>query len=352
MDANKGAGPGFEALRIALALIIMLYHCTPIAYGEFDLMHSVFYPVVMALVPMFFCLSGFLITGSALRTKSIRVFLTFRALRIFPALIVEVSLSALVLGALLTTLPLSAYFTDRHFFAYFGNIIGHIKYVLPGVFLDNPLPQVVNGNLWTLQPEFYCYIIMAGLMLTTLVYSKKIFSLLFITSTATLILLNNLYGLGNPGRMFPWQVIIYYFFAGIFAFHWRSHIPIKLPLCLAAAVATYVTLPLAGWTFIAPVFITYIMVYVGMCKIPRIPLMQRGDYSYGIYLFSFPIQQTLAHTFPQLREWWMILLVGAPLTIAFAALSWHCVEKPTLKLKQRFIPKQAKRNDTPLSRAA
>jgi peptidoglycan/LPS O-acetylase OafA/YrhL len=64
---------------------------------------------------MFFALSGFLVTGSAIRTRSVRTFLTFRFLRIFPALATEVTLSAVILGPLLTTLPLKDYVSDHHF---------------------------------------------------------------------------------------------------------------------------------------------------------------------------------------------------------------------------------------------
>jgi peptidoglycan/LPS O-acetylase OafA/YrhL len=89
-----------------------------------------------------------------------------------------------------------------------------------------------------------------------------------------------------------------------------------------------------------------------MLKIPRLPLLQNGDYSYGIYLFNFPIQQSLVHWFPALREWWMLLLVATPLTILFAAASWHWIEKPSLKLKNRFLPKPSAPSNMPAAQAA
>lgn len=69
----------------------------------------------------------------------------------------ETLLSALILGPVVTSLTLGAYFSNPEFFRYFGNMIGWVYYFLPGVFLDNPLPRTVNGQLWTLQPEFWCY---------------------------------------------------------------------------------------------------------------------------------------------------------------------------------------------------
>jgi len=86
--------------------------------------------------------------------------------------------------------------------------------------------------------------------------------------------------------------------------------------------------------------VTYCMVYLGMLPLPRIRLLQMGDYSYGVYLYGFPIQQTLAHYFPVFREYWPLLFcVAAPLTLSFAMLSWHFIEYPTLGLKRILAPK-------------
>ena len=84
MEENKGAGPGFDALRIGLALFILWFHSVQNAHGDrySEYIPASFYPVILALLPMFFCLSGFLVTGSAVRTRSVPLFLTYRGLRI------------------------------------------------------------------------------------------------------------------------------------------------------------------------------------------------------------------------------------------------------------------------------
>lgn len=340
MERNGGAGPGFDALRIGLSLCILSYHCTQNSYGPAYTEHvpAFLYPIILALLPMFFCLSGFLVTGSAIRTRSVPVFLTYRGLRIFPALAVEVTLSALLLGPMVTNLPLSAYFTGREFFEYFGNIVSIIRYTLPGVFTDNPVPHIVNVSLWTLRPEFYCYVFMAFFMFTGLVYKRVWYTLGFLGATVALTILNIADGFGVATSTFPWHVILYYFFVGIFFFHWKEYVPIHFSLFVAAAVVSYFMLPVRGFTYIVSLPLTYCIVYLGMVKVPRIPLLQNGDYSYGIYLFHFPMQQALVHFFPVLREWWLLLPVAAPLTILFAAASWHWIEKPSLSLKKRLFP--------------
>ena len=70
--------------------------------------------------------------------------------------------------------PISAM---RNFYRYFGNIFGFVTYELPGVFTDNPVPALVNGNLWTLPPEFYCYLVLSALMASgAAVHSARGFS--------------------------------------------------------------------------------------------------------------------------------------------------------------------------------
>ena len=159
---NRGVGPSFDHLRLLLATLILVGHAhwasmTPSIDSLLATTHPTirvatagvaaahFVGVVKAidrgLVPSFFALSGFLVLGSALRLRATSTFLAHRALRIFPALSVEVTLSALILGPLLTKLQLHDYFADSEFPKYFGNMVGQITYVLPGVFEDNPVPQ-------------------------------------------------------------------------------------------------------------------------------------------------------------------------------------------------------------------
>lgn len=84
MDSHGGNAPGFHNLRIMLALLIMLYHSYVVANGsDADMDQLILRPITFCFLPMFFSLSGFLVMGSALRTKSLPIFLSFRILKSF-----------------------------------------------------------------------------------------------------------------------------------------------------------------------------------------------------------------------------------------------------------------------------
>jgi peptidoglycan/LPS O-acetylase OafA/YrhL len=114
---------------------------------------------------MFFALSGYLVAGSLERSKTILTFIGLRVIRIYPALAVEVALSAFLIGTAVTTLPLAAYFRDPLFWKYLLNVTGHIHYFLPGVFENNPWPKMVNVQLWTVPIELLCYVALTALAL-------------------------------------------------------------------------------------------------------------------------------------------------------------------------------------------
>jgi len=348
MDRHGGTGPGFDALRFYLSVAIVIYHAKQVVVGReaADYQASVLFPYLLALVPIFFCLSGFLVTGSAIRTPSIRQFLTNRSLRIFPALTVEVALSALILGPWLTSVAWQDYFENKKLFSYFGNIVGRVRMSLPGVFDNNPIPDTVNASLWTLQPEFHCYLIMTALMLSTIVYRRGLATILYGTLTLALSILNWRTDLGHPGDVFPGHVIVYYFATGIIAYHWVRSIPIHGGLFILAAILAYCMIDVPGLMYLASLPVAYCTIYVGLSPFRLVYPFNTGDYSYGIYLFNFPIQQTVVYFFPNVKDWWLLLLISLPLTILFAACSWRWIEKPALRLK-RHVNKLSSRSRKP-----
>jgi peptidoglycan/LPS O-acetylase OafA/YrhL len=114
----------------------------------------------------FFAISGYFISLSFERRTSNSAFLLARVTRIIPALLVVSLACAFLIGPLFTDHPLGAYFSDKSVWLYpLKNIslVGILYAIgLPGVFMHNPTPNIVNGPLWTLLFEGACY---AGLFL-------------------------------------------------------------------------------------------------------------------------------------------------------------------------------------------
>jgi peptidoglycan/LPS O-acetylase OafA/YrhL len=56
-----------------------------------------------------------------------------------------------------------------------------------------------------------------------------------------------------------------------------------------------------------------------------------GDYSYGTYLWGWPVQQVVAHHWPTLAPI-PHALIASPIAILLGILSWRLVEQPALRL--------------------
>lgn len=340
MRSAGGIGPGFDVLRISLAILILMWHCLLLTYGPkfFETYDGFFLKAKYLLVPMFFAVSGFLVAGSAIRVKSVKTFLIFRALRIFPALTLVVTICAFLVGPMVTTLTLPQYFKDHHFFEYFGNIIGRIRFELPGVFETNPNPRVVNGSLWTLQPEFYFYLLMAAIMATKLVYSRFLYSTLFLTASAVLVACDGIYGIGSVDKGEFYWVVMYCFFVGFFFFHWKDKIYVSP---IAGALAFFLAVWMVhthGLGYLAMFPVCYVICCIGMMKMPELKIVNSGDYSYGIYLCGYPIQQLIIYCFPGIKDWEVLFAPSLVAAWIFAYFSWHYVEKPALQFKKHFLP--------------
>ncbi|MEM7525108.1 MAG: acyltransferase, partial [Pseudomonadota bacterium] len=293
LDENGGFGPGFDFARIALAMGILAFHSTVVT-GDVQLVFkSAFWILAYALVPMFFALSGFLITGSGLRL-TLGQFLLNRGLRIIPALAVEITISAIIIGLLFTQLSYFDYFTDYDFFEYFLNIVGYIQYDLPGVFLDLESAGIVNQSLWTVPYEILCYIAMSFIIILGLLNKPRVLLALTAVFVCLPIIVDAFSLREEIGRL---GVSLLFgrgsssfqcFLAGSLVYLYRHQIPAN-PVIFGGAVAALVAVGFFGeleWrqtgelNLVLCPLMTYVIIYVGLSKIPAVPLYSRGDYSY------------------------------------------------------------------------
>jgi peptidoglycan/LPS O-acetylase OafA/YrhL len=283
-------------------------------------------------VDIFFLISGFLIAASFERHR-LRDYLAARALRIFPALIVCVSLSVFVMGAVLTTSP--DYWQSSQTWKYLlRNItLDKAQYFLPGVFGDLP-NKAINGSIWSLMVEFRLYLLLAVLGLLGLLRGWRYNTLFAIGLVAG-------FAVMDVGAMSPTRVTTLWaqaFFAtGILAWVNRARIPLAWPLLVAtigiAAAMRGTTYYYIAY-FVAMSYTTFYLAYV-----PKLPQIRHHDISYGLYLYGWPAQQLVLHfvpgSGPLFNTFWATLLAGA-----LAVLSWRFVERPALQWKKRKLDRQ------------
>ncbi|MCJ1962865.1 acyltransferase family protein [Novosphingobium mangrovi (ex Hu et al. 2023)] len=334
LTATRGRPAGFDYLRIALAAMIVVWHTAITSYGtetQTALALGPSRPIWAAILPMFFALSGFLVSGSLERSRTLISFLGLRVLRIFPALAVESLIAMLVIGPLFTAYALDLYFTDPVFQRYALNMLGIVQYDLPGVFLANPATQV-NAQLWTLPFELKCYIAIA------LFYIFQMYRVpaLFVFGCIALQIAASAWIVLDPQQdegILRGPVLVLAFLYGSLLYRLRDRLPWSPGLCVVAALVSLVLLYMPLANSLAALPLAYVTVYLGLTNPPCSSLVSSGDYSYGIFLYGFPIQQAVSATLPDLRFWWVNLFVATPIICLIAYGSWHLIEKKALRLR-------------------
>lgn len=329
---------GFDYLRLALASAVLASHTINVVYG-YDvtsrvIWHSPLRPFFAVILPMFFALSGFLVASSLERSRTLVSFMGLRFLRLVPALGFDTLVAALLIGPLFTALPPAEYFAHPAFRAYFLNIVGDVHFVLPGVFDGNPTPSSVNGQLWTLPYELYCYAGLGALALLGLARSRRVFlaavALLWLFLTFRVVS-RNLGGTAELVTVTP-TVLVICFLLGVAIYFFRDRIVLARSwFAVSLAIGLALLLNPFG-DFLAAPFLVYATVYLGLLNPARWRLVASGDYSYGIFLYGFPVQQSLISALPWL-PWYAHLPLSYLITFALAAFSWHAIEAPALKLR-------------------
>lgn len=337
IETNNRAS-GFDYLRLFLSLSVILWHSHILSYGQDaqDQLEQIFRVPARAILICFFSLSGFLVAGSLWRCKTLFSFVGLRIIRIVPALFLEVTISALILGPIVTTLTLSEYFSSRQFHSYFLNIIGSIHYYLPGVFTSNPIPGVVNGQLWTIPVELKCYLALIVMTIFGIVMHKFNF-LLLLAVTQLFFGLTGFVAPDSRNDFINGNNLIMAFLYGVSFYAYKERILYSKWLLAAATFSSCFLLYFEKGGYFAALPLTYITIYVGLLNPKKIKLIKSGDYSYGIYLYGFPFQQLVANFGGGFHHWIINFIVSLFLAGWFAYFSWNYIELPFSKFRTKLL---------------
>ncbi|WP_396270437.1 acyltransferase family protein [Ideonella sp.] len=326
----------FNMLRLVFASMVILSHVPELQDGhrQRELLTQVFGTLSFGelAVDSFFVLSGYLVSKSWMARPVARTYLAARLLRIFPGFAVASLVCALLIGPLYGG---PAYFEQFNPLRYAWTWATLAPPSTPPVFADTPYP-LLNASLWTIRYEFFCYLMVLALGLVFPSRQAKMWLALAGVLAAAFItmrlgwwappapMVENLVRCGmvfSAGACFA-RFESRWVWSGPGAWLALGVWLLLMPLNALAEVAT-------AWCW-GYALLVYAKQGAGLQAFNRLP-----DMSYGTYLYAWPINKILLWHWPDMAT---PLCFGLTLGLSLGAgaLSWHWVERPALRLKQRF----------------
>ena len=306
-------------------------------------------------VDAFFVISGFLIAQSWLRSKGQIDFLRKRVRRIYPGFLAAALFCAVIVGPLASD-SLTAYLHGFHPLHFAWSALTLSLLALPPVFVHLPAYSEINGSLWTIRYEFWCYLLLAALGALGLLRRRGAVAGLFLLVLALhtaqerffpgigqgndVYKAGLLHGLEIPllGNLDRWPRLLAFFLAGTVCYLYRERIPRAPKLALASVVLLALCTLCAHWGLNALLALcgTYLLLYAAGSRTQfGKALTQRADLSYGIYLYAYPVQQLLIQFLGVQINPFALFALAVPTVAALAWLSWKLVEQPVLRRKQQ-----------------
>ena len=332
----------FDGIRIIAASMVIIGH----AYGLTGNGTAPFfwqYTVSGVGIKIFFAISGYLVVKSFMLDPHFGRFLAKRTLRIFPALITLVIVSACILGPIITILPLSDYFSHPDFSKYFQNIaLIHARY-LPGVFETTHYPHEINGPLWSLAAEFFMYLSVMMVAALSLIFARKnriVFEIIWTIFTLALIIID----IGQNWGIWDFHLDVsrpvsaaLFFGVGGMIFLAERYTTRQIPVVVLIAMAILLQIDHNPVLLIVSyVFTPIIIIRLGHASWPVLRDLGRwGDLSYGTYLYGWPVAQVLIMYYLTTLPLFAHIVLALLISYVLGFFSWHLVEKRALRLKPK-----------------
>ncbi|MGH7126505.1 MAG: acyltransferase family protein [Stellaceae bacterium] len=328
----------FDTLRLLAATAVIFSHAFLLATGRQDsepLMVATGGQTILGVVGVFvfFVISGYLVTQSWERAPSLPRFALKRALRIYPGLAACIVVLTFGLGPLITSLPLGDYLTSYGTYDFLGaNLLLHTDHnSLPDVwFTARELGHILDGPLWSLPVEVAMYVMVAVLGATRLLRIPVLVALLGLGLLAIVLDTSNWRDWDFTGSVL-W--LLAFFVIGMLLQQLPRERVLDGRIALLALAGLIASVPLHAFILMFPLCGGYLVIYLALHPaLPALPMTRLGDLSYGLYIYGWPVEQTVLYLRPE-ATWWELFLIAYPATAVVAILSWHLVEKRALRLK-------------------
>ncbi len=344
LKAPEARFNNIDALRLILSLVVLFPHSFPLATGSEDHEPLIWFSKGQInlgglAVDWFFVLSGFLISQSWERSRTVWSFLKKRVYRIYPGYIVAAAVCIWVIVPLAGPEGFRVY-SGRTVLENSWQVLLLRGFTTPDAFLNNPAPRAVNGSLWTITYEFWCYLGVVLLGLSTLLRRRGLVLGLF-GASVVISFVFEFFHLTPGGKLlglifgYPpfWARLLPYYLAGVVAYQFREYFrPDRRLAALALLGLALGALTPHGVLFTLPTLGTYLVLYLAFTNDWKWHnAAGRGDFSYGIYLYAFPIQQLIMFRLGRTVDPLVLFALAFVPTVLAGVLSWHLVERRFLK---------------------
>jgi len=309
----------FTFLRLALAIGVIFSHTFPL-YGSSE--YSFFGLNLGTLcVHMFFALSGYLVTKSWVKVPQTLPFLVNRVFRLAPGLLLAILLSNSL-----------------------SNVSTHYSH--------NPVPFIANGPIWTLPWEIACYL---GLLFFGIIRTWTTQSIPIIYSLFIVLFVFNQGDIPSISTQVVGVMLLMFVGGGLVAsleqvIRWRWIGPLSA-ICLLLTVpplkptflVAFRKIPLvygpqiSDERLITTVYILalpFFLIWIGAHI--KFKLILKPDFSYGIYIYGWAVQQFVWAHFHRHLNHTTYFLSSLLITTIISSISWYLIESPILERKQSF----------------
>lgn len=299
---------------------------------------------------VFFAVSGYLVQQSWSRQPDPRSFVLSRVLRIFPGLLACLLFCGVLLGPIASQLPLEVYLSHKDVYKFvYSNLAMFFvpRYdALPGVFVNNPFPNNVNSSLWTILYEVFMYLLLLAI---SFLFKRSGFVIAAVLAILCGLWVYGTYiGLGAPGQLL-WRLGVIgldgrilklapFFLVGVLiAKSSQRFLSVPAAVVLFAVTAFFYTSSTAIvilW-FTLP-YCLIVLAYNSPSSFNKFG--RHADFSYGLYLYAFPVQQVMAQLGISTTNWWLGFFATFAVALTLAILSWRFIESPSLRMRARLRP--------------
>lgn len=338
---------GVTPLRLAFAALVVFGHAYEIGgYGDDPLRRFSGVTCGEVGVNAFFALSGYLVTQSWLRSPRPVTYLRRRALRIFPGFWLCLLATGFGLFPWLWARAHHQSWLEALRSAPFASYVGRnalLRIRQPSIgnlFAGQPADGVANGSLWSLLPEFACYLAVAVAGVAGLLRPGRR-AVLWLAAAAAFAahvagpaILAHLPGPIAGRAWYLWRVDTQacFFAIGALGCVYSGRIGVGAGRALAGAAILVAAAAAGAYAWAAPLALPWVVFQLA-ALLPGAWLERVGDYSYGVYVYHYPIAQALVFRRAPTGSGPGLFALTLALSLVAAAASWHAVEKPALRLK-------------------